>query len=84
LDQVLKPATYRSFATKVSQLKICDFSRERFKGFEVLLCVMNATTTQLLSSGEFRKLRYYPVPVQRASADISFYTSNSKMPNFEL
>jgi hypothetical protein len=27
---------YRSFATKVSQLKICDFSGEAFKGFEVL------------------------------------------------
>ena len=28
--------TYRSFATTVSQLKICDFSGETFKGFEVL------------------------------------------------
>jgi len=27
---------YRSFATTVSQLKICDFSGEVFKGFEVL------------------------------------------------
>ena len=27
---------YRSFATTVSQLKICDFSGETFKGFEVL------------------------------------------------
>jgi len=27
---------YRSFATRVSQLKICDFSMEAFKGFEVL------------------------------------------------
>ena len=27
---------YRSFATTVSQLKICDFSRCTFKGFEVL------------------------------------------------
>jgi len=27
---------YRSFATKVSQLKMCDFSGETFKGFEVL------------------------------------------------
>jgi len=26
----------RSFATRVSQLKICDFSGEAFKGFEVL------------------------------------------------
>ena len=28
--------TYCSFATTVSQLKICDFSGEMFKGFEVL------------------------------------------------
>jgi len=27
---------YRSFATTVSQLKICDFSGETFKGFKVL------------------------------------------------
>jgi hypothetical protein len=27
---------YRSFATTLSQLKICDFSGETFKGFEVL------------------------------------------------
>ena len=27
---------YRSFGTRVSQLKICDFSGETFKGFEVL------------------------------------------------
>jgi len=29
-------STYRSFATTVSQLKICDFSGDYFKGFEVL------------------------------------------------
>jgi len=40
---------------------------------------MSATTTQLLSSGEFCKL-----PVRSASANVSFYVSNSKMPNFEL
>jgi len=27
---------YRSFLTTMSQLKICDFSGETFKGFEVL------------------------------------------------
>jgi hypothetical protein len=70
--------------TTVSQLKICDFSGETFKGFEVLLSAMSATTTKLLSSGEFCKLRYDTVPVQSASANISVYTSNSKMPNFEL
>jgi len=45
---------------------------------------MNATTTQLLSSGGFSKLRYETKPVKSASANVSFYTSNSKMPNFEL
>jgi hypothetical protein len=40
---------------------------------------MSATTTQLLSSGEFCKLRYDTLP-----ANVSFYTNNSKMPNFEL
>ena len=45
---------------------------------------MSATTTQLLSSGEFCKLRYDTIPVKSASANVSFYTNNSKMPNFEL
>jgi hypothetical protein len=68
----------------VSQLKICDFSGEKFKGFEVLSFLMSVRTTQLLSSGEFCKLRYETTPVKSASANVSFYTSNSKMPNFEL
>jgi hypothetical protein len=45
---------------------------------------MSATTTQLLFSGEFYILRYDTIPVKRASANVSFYTNNSKMPNFEL
>jgi hypothetical protein len=45
---------------------------------------MSATTTQLLSSGEFCKLRYDTIPVKSASANVYFYTNNSKMPNFEL
>jgi len=40
--------------------------------------------THLLPSGEFYKLRYDPVPVESASANVPFYTNNSKMPNFEL
>jgi hypothetical protein len=44
---------------------------------------MGATTTQLLSSGEFYKLTD-TIPVISASANVSFYTNNSKMPNFEL
>jgi len=45
---------------------------------------MSATTTQLLSSGEFYKMRYDTTPVKSASANVAFYTINSKMPNFEL
>jgi len=45
---------------------------------------MSATTTQPLSSGEFRKLRYDTIPVKTASANVCFYTNNSKVPNFEL
>jgi len=63
---------------------MCDFSRETFQGFEVLEFSMSATTTQLLSSGEFCKLPYNTIPVKSASANVSFYASNSKMPNFEL
>jgi hypothetical protein len=45
---------------------------------------MSAMTTRLLSSGEFCKLRYDTIPVKSASANVSFYTNNSKMPDFEL
>ena len=45
---------------------------------------MGATTTQLLSSGEFSKLRYDSIPVKSVSSNASFHTNNSKMPNFEL
>jgi hypothetical protein len=68
----------------VSQIKICDFSEETFKGFEVLYFSMSATTTQLLPSGEFCKLRYDTIPVKSASANVYFYSINSKIPNFEL
>jgi len=43
-----------------------------------------SATTQLLSSGEFCKLRYDTIPVKRTPANVSFYTNNSKMPNFGL
>jgi len=62
--------------TTASQLKICDFSGETFKGFEVLQFSVSATTKQLLSSGEFCKLRYEGIPVKSASANVSFYTNN--------
>jgi len=53
------------------------------KHLKVLKCYnfLSATTTQLLSSGEFYKLRYDTVPVKSAYANVSFYTDNSKMPN---
>jgi hypothetical protein len=66
----------------VSQLKICDFLGENFKGFEVLYFSMSATTTQLLSSGEFCKLRYDTIPVKSASANVSFFTNNPKNAKF--
>jgi len=34
-----------------------------------------SATTQLLSSGEFCKLRYNTIPVQSASANVSFYAN---------
>jgi hypothetical protein len=60
------------------------FFRRNFQMFEVLWFSMSATTTRLLSSGEFCKLRYDTIPVKSASANVSFYTSKSKMPNFNL
>jgi len=45
---------------------------------------MSATTTQLLSSGEFCKLRYDAISAKSASVNVSFYTNNTKVPNFEL
>jgi len=66
------------------QLKMCDFSGETFESLEVLYFSMSATTTQLLSSSEFCKLCYDTIPVKGASANVTFCTSNSKTPNFEL
>jgi len=43
---------------------------------------MSATTTQLLSSGEFCQLHYDTVPVKSASANVSFYINNSKKAKF--
>jgi len=64
--------TYRSFVTTVSQLKICDFSGDNFKGFEVLQFSTSATTTQLFSSGEFCNLRYDTIRIKSASANVFF------------
>jgi hypothetical protein len=69
---------------RVSSQNQLFFSGKECKGFEVLKVSICATTTQLLSSGEFCKLCYDTIPVKSASANVSFYTNNSKMPNFEL
>jgi len=37
---------------------------------------MSATTTQLVSSGEFWKLHYDTTPAKCASANVSFYTNS--------
>ena len=48
-------------------------------------CVtFSGVMTQPLFSSEFGKLRYDTIPVKSASPNVSFYTNNSKMPNFEL
>jgi len=43
---------------------------------------MSATTTQLLSSGEFCKLRHDTVPVESASANVSFSANNQRKEKF--
>jgi len=44
----------------------------------MLLFSMSATTTQLLSSGEFCKRRYDTIHVKSASANVSFYRGADK------
>ena len=39
---------------------------------------MSARTTQLLTSGEFFKLRYDTIPVKSASGKVPFYTVTKK------
>jgi hypothetical protein len=68
----------------VSRLYFCDFLEEAYKSFEVLSFPMSATTTQLLSSGEFCKLRHDTIPVKSASANVYFYTNNSKIAKFRV
>jgi hypothetical protein len=68
---------HRSFATTVSQLKMCDFSGETFKGFEVLFYEHNDDTTAL--QRRVFELRRDTIPVKSASPSVSFSTSNSKM-----
>jgi len=68
----------------MSQLKISDFLGATVKRFGVLKFCMSATTTQLLSSGEFCKLRYDTIPFKSASANVFSIPITQKLPNFEL
>jgi len=45
---------------------------------------MSTKKIQLLSSDEFYKLRYDTIPVKSACVNVSFYTYNLKIQNFEL
>ena len=45
------------------------------KVFEVLYFSMSANTTQLLSSGDFCKLRYDTIPFKSACTNVSFCTT---------
>ena len=72
---------YRWFATTLSRLKILNFSGETLIGFEVLRVQWWYNCS---SAASFCKLRYDAIPVQSASANVSFCTYNSKMTNFEL
>ena len=52
-----------------------------FNGLEVLYFTMSATTTQLLTGGEFYNCVMTPV---KKCICKCFYTNNSKMSNVEL
>jgi len=68
--------TQQCHNTTVSQLKMCPFSGENFKGSEVLQFSMSAKMTQLLSSGKSWKLPYDTTPVKNVSADVYLHTNN--------
>ena len=77
----------RPFATTVSELNTCDFFWERL--LEVLRCskFLSATTTQLLSSDEFCKLRYDTMPVKIKSVPLQAWSGPEgyrklRFPNF--
>jgi hypothetical protein len=57
---------------------MCDFSGENFRGFEVMYFFMSATTTQLLSSGEFCKLLYDTIAVKSATEKFLSIPINQK------
>jgi len=63
---------------------MCDFSGETFKGLKCCNLLRVQGRHNCSPAASFSKLRYDTIPVKSASANISFYTNNSKMPNFEL
>ena len=65
-------------------VKCVIFQEKLLKGLKCCNFLMSAATTELLSSGEFCKLRYDTIPVNIAPANVSWYTNNSKITNFEL
>jgi hypothetical protein len=76
--------SYRPLPTKLSQLKISDFSGERFKflKFHNFLWVQRQHNCSLAASFANCVMTLYLL--KSAPANVSFYTNNSKMPNFEL
>jgi hypothetical protein len=73
----MSPICDNSITTK----KFVFFHEKLLKVLKCCNFFVSATTTQLLSSGEFCKLHYDTIPVNSASANASFYTKNSKNAN---
>jgi hypothetical protein len=82
--QTLCPKHIAHLRQQCHNSKSAIFQEKLLKVLKCYNFFMSATTKQLLSSGEFCKLRYDTILVESASANVSFYTNNSKMPNFEL
>jgi hypothetical protein len=62
--------------------KLVIFQKIILKFLKCYNFAMSATMTQLLSSGEFCKLRYDTTPVKSASANVYFCTNKSKNAKF--
>jgi hypothetical protein len=72
---------YRSFVRKVSQLKMCDFSGETLKCYNFLRVQRQHNCSPAASFADCVMTLYL---LKSAPANVSSYTNNSKMPNFEL
>ena len=68
----------------VYKSKFVIFQEKLLKVLKCFNFFSSATTTQLLSSGEFCKLLYDTIPVKSASANVTFSSSNSKKSNLVL